>query len=460
MGKARRSEATDGSNLINPAKKTHLVDFFTASVLSAAQLLRPESGVENADHNIDPSSLDLNNLPIEAQTKRLAIVSGLMKEDWIKAKFTEDYVKEAVDARIISALIENESNSNAIEAQFDQLIEALKDYSQEQVVLVPIVGIKMAVDFYSIGKIRLITPATTNQPDLVERRTQLAEKLNEIPALRDWLQAQMYAFQPGVVCAEYRVVADPDRAKELAEQETRRALDLIRFAIPALYPNCDISVGIQAEAFVGTRSRLTTILAEEGFNIRWQRNAARHPHRNPIVDTFELSDFTLGKLDRLGLPIATAILQKQNLTAFEQTLLEALHWFANAQAEQDPLYKFLGLMICLESVLNEKGLESITATIANGVAWLIGEDLKDRRELKTRIGGFYSKRSTISHGGKVEDRITLKDIDELTNIVGAVIKRLLKKVDEFASKKALRLWIEERGLGGMDDDSTASEAIQ
>jgi hypothetical protein len=49
--------------------------------------------------------------------------------------------------------------------------------------------------------------------------------------------------------AVYEVIAEPDHAQDLAEQEARRTLELIRLAIPGMYGASDqVRVGLVGEA--------------------------------------------------------------------------------------------------------------------------------------------------------------------------------------------------------------------
>jgi hypothetical protein len=48
-------------------------------------------------------------------------------------------------------------------------------------------------------------------------------------------------------CAEFCIIAEPDRALERAEEETRRVIDLIRFSVPVIYPDeSRVVIGLQA----------------------------------------------------------------------------------------------------------------------------------------------------------------------------------------------------------------------
>jgi hypothetical protein len=52
------------------------------------------------------------------------------------------------------------------------------------------------------------------------------------------------------VCAIFKVVAEPQQARIRAEEETRRVVDLLRFAIPVLYPKgLNVAIGLQGEVF-------------------------------------------------------------------------------------------------------------------------------------------------------------------------------------------------------------------
>jgi len=145
----------------------------------------------------------------------------------------------------------------------------------------------------------------------------------------------------------------------------------------------------------------------------------------------------------LGVFQVGKILQKnQQTNDFERAILRSIHWHGASVAQTEIKNKFLNLLTSIESLLTPKDGEPIANAIAEGVAFVLGDDLEKRRHLKKQMKGLYGLRSSLSHGGQKE--ILDADLSHLQDIAGKLLVWAIKQVDNFKSHQELFDWIDEQ----------------
>ncbi len=174
----------------------------------------------------------------------------LQKERWIE-KFSEKYIDEQIN-KIIIKIIRDENSEKALE-YFDQLVTEVEQYSKEHIVYVPLFGIELPNDPVKIGNITLKRMNDTEVEGLLEKLESIVlgtegtteSKQKNFEFQRD----DINEYIKDKVCAEFKVVAEPGRSLERAEEESQRVIDIFRYAIPALYSSKDkqVVIGLQGE---------------------------------------------------------------------------------------------------------------------------------------------------------------------------------------------------------------------
>src|SRR5262249_13023162 len=140
------------------------------------------------------------------------------------------------------------------------------------------------------------------------------------------------------VCAEYRVVAEPARAQELAVEEARRAVDLLRFAVLNLRKaGTKHVIGVQGD---GSLETVTTICTKEDVSGADYSDSLVH-------ETFVVTPAVLDKIKDLGVLELSDLLKKEKPTDFEELILRGVHWLASAQAQPENENALLNLVTCL-----------------------------------------------------------------------------------------------------------------
>jgi hypothetical protein len=239
------------------------------------------------------------------------------------------------------------------------------------------------------------------------------------------------------VCAEVNVVAEAHRAEEIALDEARRVVDLLRFSILML-DNSDYKkvVGLQGE--VGENPRVAFAIKTDGTGY--------HQHASLVFHPFVLNEQVIDAMRRIGVFVLSDLLQKSEPTDFETVILRAVHWLASAQSQFENENALLNLVTCLEAFLKPAKDDPIAATIAEGVAILTATGLEERKHCKKRIKDFYSKRSTLTHEGS--GKILSSDLKQLADIARELTVQMIRRKDEFPTQQALRNWIDDQKLSG------------
>lgn len=371
-----------------------------------------------------------------------ALNDVILKERAYQQKFSPYYIREQLIELIYRLAEDGNITEESVKAAVDALETKLDSYSDVAEVYIPLVGIKMTLPKLELGNVTLVNMDESRLESLKQRviEGKLFSKLT-LEQRQEAAEHDIAEFRDHIlnmVCARIEVLGDVYRALDVAEEECGKVVDLLRYALPFLYfwrPRT--YVGMQGWLAHGPR-QLTTLMAwSSGWigSSQSRKGSLRDFELNhkAFFDMVSTRVFELAEVVKAGRP-----------TAFEQTLLSAVHWFASAQTELDPQYQFLSMTICLETLFTPEAGEPITKTVAEGVAIVAGTDLEMRKKWKSRMLELYGVRSAIAHRGKVE--IADQDIYHLQEITMTVLRNLITRRGEFINKEALAKWIDEQRL--------------
>jgi hypothetical protein len=295
------------------------------------------------------------------------------------------------------------------------------------------------IESFSLGRIEFKRITKASLEEILEATKTLITKTRHSPEEQElFIQVSKEDLSKEFsekICAVYQIVAEPNRARELAEQETQLALDLLRYSIPALYKNGEnIRIGLSPQmSFIYQR---TLSLSADNFLI----------YRNLLHHDYEISKNNFTVLREIGVFEVSDILRKpyEDLNEFEKMLLRGIHWFADSQTQVKIENEFLNLVTCLEVFFTPDNGDPISNSIAEGTALLLGEDLKERKHLKSRVKDLYRHRSKVSHGG--HSSILNKDVVDLKSIAMKLLVKMIKWRETFKSRKNLIDWLEDQRL--------------
>jgi hypothetical protein len=356
----------------------------------------------------------------------------LEKEGW-EERFSEKHV----DAALVDLIdtIRSTADLRTVEARFQALATEYADWSEENVVYVPIVGLALRVDALELGRATL-RPASSDFVSKLSSRVDeiLAQMLNP-PEWAGPMQRQLLAesFSQWAF-AEVRVLAEASRARERAEDETRRALELLRYStmllLPPRYP---VVFGLRGDVSFGHRTVPAFAANAEKFQIG----------NIPVgLPSLEIDDTYVQRMAAIGVPTLSAMLTRDNPSDFEEALLRAIHWLGNSDVEPTNENKFLNLITAMEVLFTPRDRDPISTSVAEGVAFVLATTRGDWKTIKKRLKALYGKRSAVSHRGS--RAILDAEVAELRSVAANVVRGLVSRTAEFATRDQLLEWIEDQ----------------
>jgi hypothetical protein len=300
------------------------------------------------------------------------ILSKLRKERYIpKEAYSKEHFYNVIDV-LISQIYEKGTENirkNPLEADiFDQAF-------YEVFVCLILDGVTMSLDSIELGGMTL-KKLSKEKIDLI-----LSESIVDSSFLDDLI---------GKVYIEFKTMAEPERALKIAEKESGKILDLIRYSIPFIYDR-PVFVGLQGDTANSTRR---SFVVNSDYKLKYSGIEFTGG-----VYNFDISNRTIQIMKNNGVDKIAEILQKPSnkITDFERGIILGVHWFAYSQTQTELENEFLSLMICLEIFLTPNDGSPISTSISDAAAIILGfED--GRKTIKTKISEFYTIRSRIVHG--------------------------------------------------------------
>jgi hypothetical protein len=357
--------------------------------------------------------------------------------EW-REKVSEKFLDAKLRTLMVRAI--REKTNEKISLWFQDIDREINDIRAEARVFVPLSGIALQVGDLAIGKVvlRAMTPDLAQEIENAILATSQASRNTpeEKKAHTELLRERLSQWNP-VVCAEFRCVAESERAQERAFDETGRVLDFLRFCIPAIYGR-DYRVQI---GFYGEVARTVRIIPQFTDNPR--SFSMTMTVVGPILP-FEVMPSNLEHIRKIGLDTVSQLLNKSAsaLTDIERALLRSIHWFANAQIQGEAENRLLSTITCFEAMLTPDDNDPISNAIAEGAAIILGTNSESMKDIKKFIKLCYRKRSGVSHGGA--KTVLNEELERLTILAGEFLTVMIRRKDEFGSRKDVFDWIETR----------------
>lgn len=385
----------------------------------------------------------------ETVNKYESLVKSILRQNDLSHKFSEKHIERKLRS-IIAKIIQSNEKEKYAKKLLEDLINSLLRYDQEWIVLVPLSGLEVGLDSVKLGKITIFKMTQQRMEEFLtqfDKITLATKSTTEVKQEMIQMSHNILESLLGDACAKFHAIAEPERARERAEEETRRVLDILRYCIPFLYPsNRRVNVSLKGEK--NRQLRWTPIVSYD------KKSAFLRSQLIGPIAPFELNNKNIDEMRKIGVFKLFNILakRKQQLSNFEEALLRSIHWFSNHLGQHEIENQFLNLVTCLETLLTPRDNDPISTAIAEGIAILSitsGDNrddmIKKRMDMKSRIKELYGKRSRISHGGSKQ--IFESEVRELRMIAKILIMEMIRRKDEFQSQKELLSWIEKQKLG-------------
>ncbi len=373
---------------------------------------------------------------VEAFENFIATVSGIKN---YSEKFSEKFLTSECETMLVS-LIKKEFEVSEVERTLSEFLKKLDDFNQKYRVLIPLTGIQLQIGKLIAGNVTFvhgndvfINEILSDVENIIlSTRHTDAEKQEFIRSESSQLKSNL----AGKVVSEFIVCADQTRARERALDETRRAIDILKFSIPAIYSKgYNVNIGIHGDVIRDTL--ITTIISVDKKSFSDEYSIVGR-----LMD-YELNDDTINLLKQNKIDTMFEVLKKKYATSteIEKILLRSIHWYAEHISQSELESKLLNLIVALETLLTPRDGAPIAATIAENVALIFADNVENRKKIKKRVKELYRLRSAISHGGLKS--IQEKDVDDLEYLCRCVITLIFEKAVKFNKQQDLLDWLDE-----------------
>jgi len=365
------------------------------------------------------------------------ILSDFQKEPSWGKTFSTGFLRDKVNQIIANTIATGDSNTAA--EHLASIVTDLEGFDEEYVIYVPIDGLTMDFDALIFGNITLTHITDERFVYLLNLFTSIMNTTTSDDATKKVMSTQyipsVIGRVRGGVCAVVTVKAEHNKATDYAIHETERALEILRYVIPALYPSqFRVNIAIQGELAGGSRTSFSYSSHENSVQLA-SANVGR-------LANFELNADALASMVGYGFFALGDLLTLMTLNDLQESLLRAVHWSADAHGQRDNANKVTSMMIALESLLSGPPNSPISTAVSESVAIILGNHVDSRLLLKKLVKDLYDKRSRISHGGTAD--ITDEDVRRLQNLTGNVIVTLALRSDDFETRSKLSDWVERQ----------------
>jgi hypothetical protein len=217
----------------------------------------------------------------------------------------------------------------------------------------------------------------------------------DIPKEAETLMREKYSRKlQGRVYAESRWIAEPIRARELAEFHTERALEVLRFYHPsALEVRAPCWLGVLGRVSPGQTTTLYRADVMKDLSIVTESTVAVGVRR------FGITVALLEQMGKAGLGLVAKMIANRDRTELEEAVLNAVAIFSWGLGSNSARDRLLHALFSVESLLLASDSEPITSNIGYRMAFLIRSDAPARKALIADISKAYRLRGKFVHHG-------------------------------------------------------------
>jgi hypothetical protein len=364
-------------------------------------------------------------LPEGAKLPPDECLSALLKRSNYRAKFSTKFLSGKLSSIFACCLSDPHFQ---LEHNIQLLLSELDCFSQEQRVFIRVEGIVLCGLCVVIGRVRLCP----GDEHLLEEMAVAAERVIDLTlaseegklTLKKEYRDRLKDRMKGACIAMSLHNAEPIRAIELAKEEVRRSLDLLRLGVKATHGlQDDIRIGIAGDH----PSVVVEALAVSDSSVNTEMKRVGIPLR---VDASFLN-----ALEQLGIFRVSEALARFRCTNLEEAIIRSMHWFSVATCQDDKSNTFLLLVVSLEALFKQAQGASIASTVAEGSAFLLGESKDQRLEISKLVRKFYGMRSSVAHSGR--SSFSEIDLDRLMLIVLGVMLEVVSRTDKLRTQDDL-----------------------
>lgn len=237
----------------------------------------------------------------------------------------------------------------------------------------------------------------------------------------------------GFASATIKILAEPQRAYEIAFEEADKAISLLRIFSPA---NCTPQIISYCTLLGKENSETETYLITHGNKIY---NISERVVDKASRSWFINNDFI--SIIKHSLEVIDNLLQQDIKNEFQEKVLDSLLLYSKSSLAKDPSDRLVYILVALESILLKNENEPIMQNVRERIAFFMGTSLSERKSIISRFNKAYSLRSKfIHHGHCIDD---LKVLEEIMIDACTFFQQLVLTVNNFTTKEQFINKIEE-----------------
>lgn len=340
------------------------------------------------------------------------------------------YVENALD-EIILAQIKQKNPKKAA----DSIEKILLDCSVTNTVYVPLAGIKV-INSVKIASVQLIDSKKALRKVIPSLKQRVEGKEGKEEFLKNVIPLIEEKFNTGC-CAVVEVVAEKGKAREIATEECTFIVDLLRFGSFSVYQRgfrVPHGIAVQSQ-YIRPSITWVTLSSDGSFNTSYSLSGQIRP--------FDVSKENIQVLKRLGVIKLAKKRAEGALAKLDKQVIRSIHWFADSQAQDSEENELLNLVVCLEMFLTPGKNESISGSIAEGVAMLLYKTVKQRLKIRKFIKDAYDARSSVTHGGILHGEVNMP---QLRYIVFNLILLMMQNPHKWTSVEEVQEFVKKMKL--------------
>ncbi|MGB7923442.1 MAG: hypothetical protein WCF57_09375 [Pyrinomonadaceae bacterium] len=213
----------------------------------------------------------------------------------------------------------------------------------------------------------------------------------EVESVRKGIERRRPEIQ-GLATATIKIEAEPERAYEIAFDETDRTVSVLRLMSPANFHPAKICYS----APIGRQH-------EDSYTYLLVENRKIVGYTSGLIDSSK-THWNLTNEDLTTwlpeLSVLSMLLKKEKLTDFQESLLDALILYSKSSLAKQVSDKLVYILVALESVFLKDSSELIQDAISLRMAYMQDVSIEKRRAIISNVKAVYKLRSSFIHHGQ------------------------------------------------------------
>lgn len=345
------------------------------------------------------------------------------RRNWTR-KWSDGYIRSAF-AKALSEL--GDLSSQQIEAALRRMVQTLDEAPKALKVVFAVGGVSLTDGEIRIGSTTLYKMNDQRRERLYAAFNGILDTVKASDEAKAYYRQQTKEFLEAfgeLTVAEVPAVGDPDRAREDAAQVSEPVFDFLQL-IAAIEERSEWKIRIIPGGGLMARQPPRFVISDDQTEAHWDQKFA-FGHR------LELTQVRVEKVINLGLQsVVDAIAKGRDRAEFDDMLLNAMHWIADAERQEQIENKITSYMTAMDLFFTaEDG--PVIRDLSEAVAFLLGKTLDRRKHVRKLVSRLYGLRSKVSHEGR---RSALhEDVIELKTIAINVLILMSRMADRLEGK--------------------------